>query len=736
MIKRALSELAIYQIEKDTELLDKSCLHDLYQKKTSEIIYITKRKKLYGIICLKEAVYCFENGNVQINKTFTSLKGFNVIKAHEIFQKKNIHKIPVVNEEGELLGDYSRWDDLLYIERNQKNLLKKEIVKKVLEPYEKIYVVKPVKNKIHIFSQIIQYLEMCGIQYTVLNKDQVGGKLYDKIICIFGDEDERKGMQCYYGIAPAFGKKNDILEDSRWKLRMATYKSLLTQVAEELLMKRLKIRDCSWAEFQGIDKKATFFLSTLQEKGICCFGLCENEREPTEYGKRLKNEIREKIKQNPRILEEQWPKGEEGKEFYGELYQNMDYENDIVQREIFEGSRTFEFKKNITGKYFNARNGVRITCFQPKEYIGTIYLLGPCTIIGIYTEDQYTIASLLQKKLLKQGLMYRVENYGDILRPDAAIDSRLGAIDQLRLNDIVIYLSKTGEVINIQESRSLEKIFEKGQVSSGWIKDTYTHCNHKISDLIADNILEMIRPCLSNETDRYGEKISVNFQDVMAQYIHSKYLGFLNYFFADKECATIGAIVMNGNPFTRGHYYLIEQAQRQVDFLIIFVVEEDASLFPFEERFEMIKQGVRGIENVAVIPSGEFILSHNNFRQYFLKSEDEAAVCNAEYDINIFADHIAKIFRITHRFVGSEPIDKTTKIYNEAMQKILPEKGIAYVEIPRITVDDEVISASRVREYMRKEEYAQAFAMLPETTKQYFVKQIKNDNEIVSISPI
>lgn len=728
MVKRALSELAIYQIEKDTELLDKSCLYDLYQKKTSEIIYITKEKKLYGIICLKEAVYCFENGKVQINKTFTSLKGFNVIKAHEIFQKRNIHKIPVVNAEGELLGDYSRWDDLLYIERNQRNLLKKEIVRKVLEPYEEIYVVRPVEGKIYIFRQLIQYLEMCGIRYTVFDKEQVGEILYDKVICIFGDEDERKGMQCYHGIAPAFGKKNDILVDSCWKLRMATYKSLLTQIAEELLMKRLKIEDCSWSEFQGIDKKATFFLSALQEKGICCFGLCEDEREMTEYGKRLKNEIREKIKQNPRIQEEQWPEGKEGKEFYGELYRNADYENGAAQREIFEGSHTFEFKQNITGKYFNARNGIRITCFQPKEYIGTIYLLGPCTIIGAYTEDQYTVASLLQKKLLRQGLMYRVENYGDLLRPDAAIDSRLEMIGQFGLNDIVIYLSRAGEVIHILESRSLEKIFAKGQVSSGWIKDSYTHCNHKICDLIADNILEMICPCLSKGTDCYGEKISVNFQDVMEQYIHSRYLSFLNCFFADKECAAVGAIVMNGNPFTRGHYYLVEQARRQVDFLIVFVVEEDASLFPFEERFEMIKQGVKGIGNVVVVPSGEFILSHNNFQQYFWKSEDEAAVCNAEYDINIFADHIAKPLHITHRFVGSEPIDKTTKIYNEAMQKILPKKGIAYVEIPRITVDNEIISASRVREYMRKEEYGQAFAMLPETTKQYFAKQIENDN--------
>lgn len=724
MLKRALSELAIYQIEKDIELLDKSCLYDLYQKKTSEIIYITKEKKLYGIICLKEAVYCFENGKVQINKTFTSLKGFNVIKAHEIFQKRNVHKIPVVNEKGELLGDYSRWDDLLYIERNQRNLMEKEIVKKVLEPYEKIYVVRPVENKIYIFKHLIEYLERCGIHYTILNKEQVGRKLFDRVICIFGDEDERKGVQCFYGIAPALGKKNDLLEDPCLNLRMATYKSLLSQIAEELLMKRLKIEDCSRSAFQRIDKKATILLSALQKKGICCFGLCEEERKATEYGKKFKNEIREKIKINPRIQEEQWLKREDGEEFYCELYQNKDYEKGAAQKEIYEGSHTFEFGKNITGKYFNAKNGKRITCFQPKEYIGTIYLLGPCTIIGAYTEDQYTVASLLQKKILQQGYMYRVENYGDLLRPDAAIDSRLEEIGNFQLNDIVIYLSRIGEVLHVQDSRSLEKIFEKGQVSCGWIKDTYTHCNHKVSGLIADNILEMICPCLSKKSDHYGKEINVNFQDVMKQYIHNKYLSFLNLFLLNKEYKTIGAIVMNGNPFTRGHYYLVEQARKQVDFLIIFVVEEDVSLFPFEERFEMIKQGVRDIENVAVVPSGEFILSQNNFQQYFWKLENEAAVCNAEYDINIFADYIAKPLCITHRFVGNEPIDNTTRVYNEAMKKILPQKGITYVEIPRITMEDEVISASRVREYMRKQEYDKAFAMLPEATWRYLMKQI------------
>lgn len=43
------------------------------------------------------------------------------------------------------------------------------------------------------------------------------------------------------------------------------------------------------------------------------------------------------------------------------------------------------------------------------------------------------------------------------------------------------------------------------------------------------------------------------------------------------EDKKIGAIVMNCNPFTLGHRYLIETASKQVDTLYIFVVEENKS---------------------------------------------------------------------------------------------------------------------------------------------------------------
>ena len=42
-----------------------------------------------------------------------------------------------------------------------------------------------------------------------------------------------------------------------------------------------------------------------------------------------------------------------------------------------------------------------------------------------------------------------------------------------------------------------------------------------------------------------------------------------------------GVIVMNANPFTLGHKYLIEKALEQVDRLFVIPVKEDASAFPY-----------------------------------------------------------------------------------------------------------------------------------------------------------
>ena len=192
--------------------------------------------------------------------------------------------------------------------------------------------------------------------------------------------------------------------------------------------------------------------------------------------------------------------------------------------------------------------------------------------------------------------------------------------------------------------------------------------------------------------------------------------------FADPADAgkTIGAIVMNANPFTRGHRYLVEQAAAQCDVLHVFVVEEDRSAFPFADRLELVRQGTADLANVRVHPGGPYIISEATFPRYFLKATDDAAVMQTELDAEVFATGIAPALNITKRFVGTEPNCGLTNQYNLSMRKVMPKYGIELVEIPRIESGDAAISASRVRAILAESEDLSALEqLLPPTTLAY-----------------
>ena len=57
MLKRDISELAVYRIEEEKETLQLECLRSLYIEKASEIIYIIRNDRLYGIICLGDILH-------------------------------------------------------------------------------------------------------------------------------------------------------------------------------------------------------------------------------------------------------------------------------------------------------------------------------------------------------------------------------------------------------------------------------------------------------------------------------------------------------------------------------------------------------------------------------------------------------------------------------------------------------------------------------------------------------
>lgn len=182
----------------------------------------------------------------------------------------------------------------------------------------------------------------------------------------------------------------------------------------------------------------------------------------------------------------------------------------------------------------------------------------------------------------------------------------------------------------------------------------------------------------------------------------------------------IGAIVMNANPFTKGHRYLVEQAASRCDVLHVFVVEEDRSAFPFADRLELVKQGTADLANVRVHAGGPYIISEATFPRYFLKATDDAAVMQTELDAEVFARGIAPALNITKRFVGTEPNCGLTDQYNRSMQKVMPKYGIELVEIPRIESGDAAISASRVRTILTEsDDIASLELLLPPTTLAY-----------------
>lgn len=211
-----------------------------------------------------------------------------------------------------------------------------------------------------------------------------------------------------------------------------------------------------------------------------------------------------------------------------------------------------------------------------------------------------------------------------------------------------------------------------------------------------------------------------------------------------------GAIVMNANPFTKGHRYLVEQAASLVDNLYVIVVREDRSRFPYAERKAMIEAGCAGLDNVVVCEGSDYAISAATFPTYFLKKLDDATDTQIALDLDLFVNHIAKPLGVTVRFAGSEPEDALTRRYNELMAEILPGTSVAvvrqahqpdpelvkgsalrqarrpidFVEIPRLEQKGKPLSATSLRRALDKGHLKEAMEYIPESSIPYLVADL------------
>lgn len=183
-----------------------------------------------------------------------------------------------------------------------------------------------------------------------------------------------------------------------------------------------------------------------------------------------------------------------------------------------------------------------------------------------------------------------------------------------------------------------------------------------------------------------------------------------------------GAIVANCAPFTLGHRYLVEKAAAQCDRLHLFILSENRGMFLPEMRMALAQAGCQDLKNVYLHPTEAYMVSSGTFPSYFIKDKARIGDIHCELDVRIFGEKIAPALNIVRRFVGTEPHCPVTRFYNEQLKARLPKYGVEVIELPRLELDGEAVSASRVRRLLENGDFESLRPLVPETTYEYLIK--------------
>lgn len=442
--------------------------------------------------------------------------------------------------------------------------------------------------------------------------------------------------------------------------------------------------------------------------------------------------------------------------YFKYLYNDIAEYSDEYIKNIFTEIPIF---KRVTGelvysdyrsKYLNTVNGERFTYYQPEEYMYKLYLFGDCSVFGIGTDDEHTIASYIQKyikngKVINYGMygagtdenyLFQKSEYYNYNHDDIIII--FNKYSYLPVSKKSILFSYVQEILNSYGIIYCDMMNVYDMRGDNPIFIDKNHINHRGYSLIADYLYNKYLKEIDDnitQTEYNNKFVANNSYNINNVSIDSKcindiqpYLSYLKeeQFIYDKS-KKYGCIVMNANPFTNGHKYLVEQALKYVDYLYVFVLEEDSSLISFKDRFNMVALNLQHIDNVKVLRSGSYIISSITFPEYFTKEFKKEITVDTSLDVRIFAEIIAPTLHITWRFIGEEPFCKITKQYNNALKEILPQYNIKITEIERFEINGKAISATEVRKLFRERQYDKLIDLVTEQTIDYMKNNIETN---------
>ena len=382
--------------------------------------------------------------------------------------------------------------------------------------------------------------------------------------------------------------------------------------------------------------------------------------------------------------------------------------------------------QDYSSKDFNYMGGKRFIPGQTREYKRHLFLVGPCMVSGIFNKDDQTLGYVLQQLLDQKGVNCKVVAIGIPNDADRYYFHKALRREHPQKGDIAILLEQTfrNEFFDLNACQVFQKCLEC--FGRDFYYDIPAHMGKDVMQPLAEflyiNCLSEQRAMPSINEGMMSRVLSHDTHDSLSPLPpfsgNVELENYKAYISGQKmhRQPRVGAIVMNCNPFTLGHQYLVETASKEVDIVYVFVVEEDRSVFSFQDRMRLVEAGTRHLKNVKVLPSGKFIISAITFSEYFKKDNLKGNMVDTSLDLETFAMQICPCLDISVRFVGEEPIDPVTRQYNQQMKEILPRYGIELREIPRKKRKGEAISASLVRRYIQEGQWEFVRQMVPDTT--------------------
>lgn len=386
-----------------------------------------------------------------------------------------------------------------------------------------------------------------------------------------------------------------------------------------------------------------------------------------------------------------------------------------------------------SGKVNVARN-LRVTTGAPEKADHRVIIMGGSDAYGFGAEDAHTPASFLQALLsaAPDGPTYRVENHG--LRGNP-LPNCVNSLYQTALaeGDVVILfgfprLDEAPEMLDGLETHhvSFSRPHEHGELFFD-----HTHVGPQGNRIVAERMYQAMRrprskaarpaPEPEHATTRFIKYIL--YKNVASCAEAGGLAEYVRYVESERVDVSgrIGSVAVNCNPMTLGHLHLLEYAASQVDFLYVFVIEEDLSFFPFRDRLAIVTEGLSHLPNVKVLRGGRYICTQVTYPEYFSKDDAAISVADASMEAWFFCEYIAKALDIEVIFLGNEPTCVVTSRYNEKMAEILPRYGIVVDIIPRISKGDTIISASTVRRHLAARDFEAIRALVPDCTYRHLV---------------